>query len=137
MLFISSKKLFTFSRYLNFCNSVFPFFSCRPMLQRMSKDKLKVYDVINFLNKNLVIYFVWFLEKEKRYDIETLSIDRVSKKEQFYSKILWQEKKSYAKCAPKVNPMPLFKFWLNKTKQPLHAKNKIFWKRIIRKPYKS
>ena len=58
------------------------------MLQRMSKDKLKVYDVINFLNKNLVIYFVWFLEKEKRYDIETLSIDRVSKKEQFYSKIL-------------------------------------------------
>ena len=58
------------------------------MLQRISKDKLKVYDVINFLNKNLVMYFVWFLEKEKRYDIETLSIDRVSKKEQFYSKIL-------------------------------------------------
>ena len=57
------------------------------MLQRMSKDKLKVYDVINFLNKNLVTYFVWFLE-EKRYDIETLSTDRVSKKEQFYSKIL-------------------------------------------------
>ena len=27
MVFISSKKLFSFSRYLNFCNSIFPSFS--------------------------------------------------------------------------------------------------------------
>ena len=33
MFFISSKTLFTFSRYSNFCISVFPFFSpCQPLL---------------------------------------------------------------------------------------------------------
>ena len=47
----------------------------------------KVYDVINCLNKNLT-HFVWYLEKEKRYDIETLSIDGVSNKEHFYGKIM-------------------------------------------------
>ena len=39
------------------------------------KLNLKVYDVINCLNMNLIIHFVWYLGKEKRYDIETLSID--------------------------------------------------------------
>ena len=53
-----------------------------------SKINLKVYDVINCLNKNLVTHFVWYPEKEKRYDKETLSIDRVSNKEQFYGKIM-------------------------------------------------
>ena len=35
-----------------------------------SKMNPKVYDVINCLNKNSVTNFVWYLEKEKRYDIE-------------------------------------------------------------------
>ena len=35
------------------------------------------------LIKNLVTHFVWYLEKEKRYDIDTLSINRVSNKEKF------------------------------------------------------
>ena len=40
MLFISSKKLFSFSRYSNFCISILPFFStCRPLLWRMIEDK--------------------------------------------------------------------------------------------------
>ena len=53
-----------------------------------SKINLKVYDVINCLNKNLMTHFVWYLEKEKRYDIETLSIDGVLNKEHFYGKIM-------------------------------------------------
>ena len=32
--------------------------------------------------------FVWYLEKKKIYDIETLSIDRVLSKEPFYGKIM-------------------------------------------------
>ena len=48
----------------------------------------KVYDVINCLNKNLIIHFAWCLGKEKRYDIETLSIDRVLNKEHFYGKTM-------------------------------------------------
>ena len=52
------------------------------------KINLTVYDVINCLNKNLITYFVWYLEKEKKYGIETLFIDRVLKKEQFYGKII-------------------------------------------------
>ena len=50
--------------------------------------KKKVYDVINCLNKNLITHFVWYLEKEKRYEIETLSIYRVLNKEYFYGKIM-------------------------------------------------
>ena len=48
----------------------------------------RVHDVINCLNKNLITYFVRYLEKEKRYDIETLSIDRVSNEENCYGKIM-------------------------------------------------
>ena len=34
------------------------------------KKNLKVYDVINSLNKNLLTHFVWYLEKEIRSDID-------------------------------------------------------------------
>ena len=53
-----------------------------------SKINLKVYDVINCLNKNSITRFVWYLEKEKRYGIKTLSIDGVSDKKHFYRKIM-------------------------------------------------
>ena len=52
------------------------------------KINLKVHDVISCLNKNSITHFVWYPEKEKRYDIETLSIDGVSDKEHFYRKIM-------------------------------------------------
>ena len=48
------------------------------------KINLKVHDVISYLNKSSIIHFVWYLEKEKRYDIETLSIHGASDKERFY-----------------------------------------------------
>ena len=89
LLFIWSKKLFLFSRYSNFCISIFPsFFPVSHYFRGWSKINLKVYDVINFLNKNSITHFVWHLEKEKTYDIETLSIDGVSHKEHFYRKIM-------------------------------------------------
>ena len=53
-----------------------------------SKINLKVYGVITCLNKKFITHFVWYLENEKRYDIETLSIDRVLNKEHFYGKIM-------------------------------------------------
>ena len=57
-------------------------------LREWSKINLKVYDIINCLNKNSIIHFVWYLEKETRYDIETLSTDGVLDKENFYGKII-------------------------------------------------
>ena len=60
-----------------------------------SKINLKVYDVINCLNKNLIKHFVWYLEMEERCDIETLSIDRVLNKGHFY-------RKPYRKYVPKA-----------------------------------
>ena len=71
-----------------------------------SKINLKVYDVIICRNKNLT-HFVWYLEKEKRYDIETLSIDRVFNKEHFIEK-------SPRKCATKASPKLLFYFGITK-----------------------
>ena len=53
-----------------------------------SKINLKGYDVINCLNKNLMTQFVWYLEKEKRYDIEKFSIERVLNEEHFNGKIM-------------------------------------------------
>ena len=44
----------------------------------------------SIVNKNLTIHFVCYLEKEKRYDIETLSVARVLNKEHFYGKIMHQ-----------------------------------------------
>ena len=71
MLFMSSKKLFSLSRYLNFCISVFPFFfPASHWLRGWWKINLKVYDVSNCLNKNLITHFAWYLEKGKRYNIE-------------------------------------------------------------------
>ena len=134
VFFISSKKPFLFSKYSDFCISVFPSFSpVSHSFRGWSKINLKVYDIINCLNKILITYFVWYLGKEKRYDIEPLSIDRVLNKQHFYEMLC-------RKCAPKPSPRTLFNF-VNNLKQPLHArnyfKNKVFWKRIIKKPWKS
>ena len=59
----------------------------RHCLRGWSKINLEVYDVINCLNKNLITYFAWYLEKEKRCDSETFSIERVLNKEHFYGKV--------------------------------------------------
>ena len=47
-----------------------------------------VYGVSIHLNKDLIKRFAWYLKKEKRYDIETLSIDKVLCKEHFHGKIM-------------------------------------------------
>ena len=88
-IFISSKKLFSFSRCLSFLFLSSPLFlPVSHCFRGWSKKNLKVYDVINCQNKNLITHFVWYLEKEIRCDIETLSIDRVLNKEHFYRKIM-------------------------------------------------
>ena len=86
--FISSKKLFSFLRYLIFCIFIFPFFfPVSHCFKGWSKKNLKIY-VINCLNKNLITNFVWYLEKEIRCDIETWSIDKELNKEHFYGKTM-------------------------------------------------
>ena len=60
----------------------------------------------------------------KKYDTETLSIDRVLNKEHFYGK--------------NHIVADLFFILINNPKQPMHAKNyfknNFFWKRIIKNP---
>ena len=68
-----------------------------------SKINFKVYDIINCLNKNLITHFLWYFGKEKRYAIETLSIDRVFSKKYFLEK-------SCRKGAPKASLRSPFKF---------------------------
>ena len=94
MFFISSKKLFLLLRYSNFCMRysnfcmfTFPsFFQVNHCFRVWFKKNLN--DVINCLNKNLIIHYVWYIEKEIRCDIETLSIDRVLNTEHFYEKLM-------------------------------------------------
>ena len=106
------------------------FLPVRHCLRSWSKMNLKVYDIINCLNKNLITHFVWYLKNKKRYEIETFSIDRVLNKEHFYGEI-WEN------VHQELVPDP-FLILINNPKQSLHArnsfKNKIFWKRIIKMP---
>ena len=88
MFFISSKKLFSFLRYLSFCIFIFPSFCpCRPLLC-WSKKNLKTCNVINCLNKNLITHLVWYIGKEIRCHIEILFIDRQLNKQKLYGKIM-------------------------------------------------
>ena len=118
MFFISSRKLFSFWRYSYFLFSHSPLFlSVSHCLRAWSKINLKVYDVINCLKKNSI--FVWYLEKEKRYHIETLAIDTGT--------FLW---KNHAGNVHQTLLPDSFFILVNNSKQPLHAwnsfKNKIF-----------
>ena len=61
MFFISSKKLFSFSSYSNFCI----FLPVSHFLKAWSKINFKVYDAFNCLKENLRTHFVWYLEKKK------------------------------------------------------------------------
>ena len=95
--FKSYEKCFLFCLRSSFCSwdiqffvfLYFPLFlpvgNC---FRRWSNIRLKVHDVINYLNKNSITHLVWYLGKEKRYYNETLSIDGVSDKENFYRKIM-------------------------------------------------
>ena len=113
---------------------VFPssplFFRVSHWLRGWLKINLKVYGVKNCLNNNLITHFVWYHEKEKRYNIELCQFI------EYYVRSIFMEKWCW-KCAPKLVLDP-FLVLLNNPKQPLHArncfKNKIFWKRIIKKP---
>ena len=94
----------SFFRSRDIQTSVFPsspFFFVGHCSRGWSKMNLKANDVINCLNKNLT-HFVWYLEKEKRYDMETLSINRVPNTEHFYRKVMRKDVK------PKYSPRPPF-----------------------------
>ena len=58
MFSISSKKLYSFLRYSNFCIFVFHSSTVSHCFRGCSKKNLKVYDVINCLSKNLMTHFV-------------------------------------------------------------------------------
>ena len=94
----------SFRLYSHFWIFIFPFFvPVSHYFRSWLRKNLKVYHNIYCLNKNLITHFVWYPEKKIKYDIETLSIDRVLNMEHFHGKIM-------QKTAPKAIPRPLFKF---------------------------
>ena len=92
------------------------------------KINLKVYDIINCLNKNLMTHFDRNMRRKKGMRLKLCPLIE-------YRNVFMD--KSCRKCAPKVVPDP-FLIMVNNSKQPLHArnsfKNKTFRKRIIKKP---
>ena len=79
------------------------FLSVSHCFRAWSKVHRKVYEVISCLNKKLT-HFVWYLEKKKSYDIETLTTDRILNGNIFM-------RKSCLKYTPKASPRPPFLFW--------------------------
>ena len=53
------------------------FFPVSHYFRGSMRKNLQVYDVFNSLHRNLITYFVWYLEKEIRCDIETSSLDKL------------------------------------------------------------
>ena len=101
MLFYFKKTLFVLEIIKFFYFRLSLFFSLSTIA--LEDDRIlefRVYDASNYLNKNSITRFVCYLEKEKRYDTETLSIDGISNKEHFYEK-------SCRKYALKASPRPL------------------------------
>ena len=88
-------------KFLYFFPSFFPVGHC---FRGWSKVNPKICDVINFLNKNLIAHFVWYLRKEPIYAIETLAIYRVLNKEHFHKKIM-------QKISTKSWSQTTFLFW--------------------------
>ena len=87
MLFISTRKLFSFSRYSIFCISLFPLLSsCLSLLEKMINDKSYNLWHHQFAKQEFKNTYFWYLEKESRPDIKTWSIDEISNKEHFYGK---------------------------------------------------
>ena len=91
------EKCFLFHLKSSFCSwdiQIFVFsptpysFPVSHCFRGWSKENLKTFDFINCLNKNLITHFVWYLEKKRMCDIETLSIDRELNKEHFDEKIM-------------------------------------------------
>ena len=81
------KALFVFEIFKFLYIPLLLFFPVNHWLRGWSNINLKVYDVSNCLNKNtLITHFVLYIEKEKRYDIEPLSIDRVLSEKHFDGK---------------------------------------------------
>ena len=85
---------FVFSSFLH----VSPVSHC---LTRWSKKNIKLYGIINWLNKNLKQYIVRHFEKERRSDMEIWSIYRELNKERFHGKSIQKI------CTPKNSLRPL------------------------------
>ena len=107
-----------------FVFSSFPLFFLPAIALEADPRKILKF-VINCLNMNLITHFVWYLDKEIRCGIETLSIYPKNHAENVLQKL-----------APNH-----FLILLNNPDQELHTrnsfKNKVFWQRIIKKPNRS
>ena len=71
---------------------------------------------MNCLNKNLITYFSRYLGKEKRYDIDTLPVDRVLDKKTF----LWKNHAENVYQTLVSDPLLIL---VNNPKELLHARN--------------
>ena len=79
---------------------------------------------MNCVNKNFITDFVWNHEKEKKYEIETLAIDRVLMKNVCIEKL-------YRKCARTASPRLLAYF--GEQRKTAIACNRFFKKEDILK----
>ena len=124
MLFTATKKLFSFSRYSNFCFSVFPYFSLSAIAVEDDLIQILKFIMSSIVNIRPLITFCLIPWEGKKF--ETLLIDRT---------FFW---KNHSENVHEKVVLDFFLILVNIRKKPLHARhyfqNKIFWKRITKKP---
>ena len=86
MFFVSSKKLFSFSRYVTVCFDFLVMYKKR--LDQKGKVNSKMYDYTNQLTKNSNTHIAQYLTKERQQDHEIWSGNRIQKEKYFTSNIM-------------------------------------------------
>ena len=80
MLFISSQKLFSFSRYLSFCHDFWSFWK-NGLIRKILN--FKIHDVTTWLTNNCNTYIAQYLTKLRQPDNETFAINRINERNIF------------------------------------------------------
>ena len=93
-----------FKKFISIFPSFFPFGRSFRVWPKINLE------VVMCLSRNTITHFVWYLEKEKSYDIETLSIDRT------LETFLWKNHAENVHQKLVVNPVLIL---VNNPKQPL------------------
>ena len=86
MLFVSSQKLFSFSRYFNFCLDFLGMQKKR--FDQTDKVNFEIYDVTPWLTKNYKTHIAQYLTNQRQPDNEILSVNRTSQEIYFSLKIM-------------------------------------------------
>ena len=103
MLFISPQKLFSFSRYLNFCLEYILVMQKNNFVKdKKDQNNFKIYDVTAWEANNCNTHIALYLKKQRQSDNEIWSVNTIQHENIFLEK-------SYKSCGEETSRTPFSK----------------------------